>query len=75
MVVAVTNELEMTSLQAKAFTVINKTEAKIKMKKEAAKVIGKSARLFLKLKNKDKIKSKEVFELDKIIGNFKIKRR
>lgn len=75
MVVAVTNELEMDSLQSKAYTVIRKISIKEKMKNEAASVIGKASRLFLKIKKHKPIKVDNVFKLNKNILKFKTFRR
>lgn len=49
-VVTVRNELEMTTLESKAYTVIKKIEIKNKMKHEAATIIGKAAKLYLQVK-------------------------
>lgn len=75
MVVAVTNELEMSSLQSKAFTVIKKISIKEKMKHEAASVLGKAARLYLNIKKHRSIKAKNVYKLNRKILRFKKLRR
>lgn len=71
MVVAVTNQLEMNSLQSKAYTVMRKISLKEKMKKEAAKCIGKASKLFLLIKNRRPIKVEKVFGLNRTIKKFK----
>lgn len=75
MVVAVTNELEMDNLQSKAYTVIRKISIKDKMKKEAASVIGKAAKLYLSIKKNKSIKAENVFKLNRKILGFKSLRR
>lgn len=75
MVVAVTNELEMSSLQSKAFTVIKKISIKEKMKVEAASVLGKAARLYLNIKKHRSIKAQNVYRLNRKILTFKNLRR
>lgn len=75
MVVAVTNKLEMNSLQSKAYTVMRKVSMKEKMKDEAAKVIGKATRLYLNIKSSKAIKVQEVFSLNRRIMKFKNTRR
>lgn len=54
MVVAVTNKLEMSNLQSKAYTVISKIRIKKDVQNKAASILGMASRMFLKLK-KDKV--------------------
>lgn len=75
MVVAVTNQLEMNSLQSKAYTVIRKINLKEKMKKEAAGVIGKALKLYMSIKKEEPVKVENVFGLNRKISKFKNYRR
>ena len=74
-VVTVKNQLEMTAYQTKAFTVIKKTALKGKVKKDAAAIISKAARLFLKIKKNVSFPSSEIYELKNRLINFKQTRR
>lgn len=74
-VVTVRNELEMTTLESKAYTVIKKIEIKNKMKHEAATIIGKAAKLYLQVKKNQTIPTKDIYDLNNNIMSFKSKRR
>ena len=74
-VVTVRNELEMTSLESKAYTVIKKIEIKNKMKHQAATIIGKAAKLYLQVKKGRTIQTKSIYELNNHIMSFKNRRR
>ena len=75
MVVAVTNSLEMTNLESKAYTVIKKLAIKNRMRDQAADIITKAVRMYLKVKNKKKIHTSKVFELNNRTQEFKRDRR
>lgn len=75
MVVAVTNKLEMTTLQAKAYSVIKKVEIKQEYKKQAALLIGKTSKLHLMMKKVDKVPVKDIYELEETVNDFKYLRR
>lgn len=74
-VVTVRNELEMTSLESKAYTVIKKIEIKNKMKHDAATIINKAAKLYLSVKKGSDIPTKCIYDLNNSIMSFKNKRR
>lgn len=71
MVVAVTNKLEMTNLQSKAFTVITRVNTKDKVKIKAASLIGKACKIHLKIKRDQNIRVLDLFRLNKTIIEFK----
>lgn len=71
MVLAVKNKLDMTSIQTKAFTVINKVEIKNSIKNCAADIIGKASKVFLKVKKHSKIPIRNIFTLNSRIKKFK----
>lgn len=71
MVVAVNNKMDMSGLEAKAYTVINKVEIKTEMKKRAADVITKAAKVYLKVKKQDSIEVKRIFDFNDTITKFK----
>lgn len=75
MVVAVTNKLEMDTLEKKVYTVMTKISLKEKMINKAAKVIGKAGRLYLNIKNRKEVDVHRVFELSRCILGFKRSRR
>lgn len=71
MVVAVTNKLEMTKIQKKVFTFMNKLSLKEKMRRQAAKVITQAMKLHLQLKRKRVIKTSSVFRLSRTLFRFR----
>lgn len=71
MVVAVRNKLDMTGLEAKAYTVINKVEIKKDIKKNAAEIIGKAAKIYLNVKKDVTISVNSIFKLNDSIVKFK----
>ena len=75
MVVAVNNSLEMTSLESKAYIVIKKLRIRSRMRHQAAQIMTKAAKMYLKVKNNKNIESKKVFELNHITQKFKRDRR
>lgn len=74
-VVTVTNTLQMTNVEGKAFTVIKKLNSKNQLKEKAAFVITKSALLHLKVKNSKTIFKHEIIDLGDSIEQFQKYRR
>jgi potassium intermediate/small conductance calcium-activated channel subfamily N protein 2 len=75
-VVTVTNMLQMTNVEGKAFTVIKKLDVKNNLKENAALVITKAARLHLKLKRGSLIFKHDIIGLGEAIETFqKIRRK
>lgn len=75
MVVAVTNQLEMSNLESKAYTVINKVNTKDTIKDKAALVIGKASKIYLQIKKDERIPVAKLYELNKSVIDFKNTRR
>lgn len=75
MVVAVQNKLKMSGLESKAYTVINKVEIRKMVKRTAAEVIGKAAKVYLRVKKRKNITVSSVFGLNKSITKFKYFRK
>lgn len=75
MVVTVQNELEMSVFETKAYAVIKKIGLKKELKQYAANIIGKSIKIYMKVKKKKPFKSKIIFDLNNEIYNFKNLRR
>jgi hypothetical protein len=69
-VVTVTNMLQMTNVEGKAFTVIKKLNKKNQLKDKAAFVITKAAKLHLKIKKHSKIFKHEIIDLGESIETF-----
>jgi len=74
-VVTVKNQLEMTAFETKAFTVIRKTGLKSKIKNEAAIIISKAAKLFLKIKKNKPFHTNQIYDLKNKLIQFKNTRR
>lgn len=71
MVVAVKNKLDMSGLETKAYTVINRVTIKAKVKDAAAEIINRSAKIFLRVRKHKDIKSRHIFDLQKSVSRFK----
>lgn len=69
-VVTVTNMLQMTNVEGKAFTVIKKLNKKNRLKEQAAMVITKAAKLHLKIKHHSRIYKHEIIDLGESIEIF-----
>lgn len=70
-IVTITNMLEMSVVESKAFSVVQKTILKKQLKEKAAVVITKASKLWKNLKNKEDIASYRVVELSNQIEKFK----
>ena len=62
-IVTITNMLEMTLVESKAFSVVQKTQLKKQLKEKAALVITKASKLWKNVKDKEDIASYRVVEL------------
>lgn len=71
MVIAVRNLLDMSSVEAKAFTAVKAKMFKSKLKQKASFVITRAAHLHLLLKKKEPIQTHKVLNLNKSIQEFK----
>lgn len=75
MVVAVTNKLEMSNLQTKAYTVISKIKIKKEIKHQAAQIIGKACRIHLKIKKDELIPVYSLRKFNEVLVKFRKTRR
>ena len=70
-VVSVTNMLEMSRVENKAFTTIRKLHLKKKMKKSAAFIVKQTLMLNLQTKKKKAIDLEHVYQLNNKLAEFK----
>lgn len=70
-IVTITNMLEMSIVESKAFSVVQKTNLKKKLKEKAALVITKASKLWKNVKDKEDIASYRVVELSNQVEEFK----
>lgn len=75
MVVSIMNELEMSPLEEKSYSLITKIDHKSDMRRSAASVITRSTRIYLKLRKGDPVSTKYLFKLRDKIASFRSSRR
>ena len=74
-VVTIMNLFEMSKLETKAYTIINKLTLKNRMKVQAANIISRLSKIHLQVKNNKPLEVRKAFELNNMMQDFKMDSR